>query len=443
MKKPAARRHAHTNSTSMIGMAHVPTIRGRDTEGVPMETSPVNKSEEFVLGLCKRSVLSLWCYNNPRGKEPGKELCDILVVCDPHVIIISVKEVLLKTSDNPSVEFNRWERKAVDASIKQIYGAERWLASASRVVRSDGEPGLALPPKADRKVHRIAVAFGGRDQVPIASGDSGKGFVHVMNETSLSEVLSELDTITDSTDYLAATEAFAAAGGSIIMEGSEADLLGMYLHNGRTFPSAANTMMIVMDDIWRNVQEKPEFKRRREADQESYYWDRLVEALSSPTAKPVGEFGAELSEFEIALRTMARESRFSRRGLGRSLREFLEKARTGKLRARLATALSGVIYVFFYSTDTDDHSFRAAELAARCMIARHEIGKGDTVVGIGVTQYMPGRGSASDLVYMKLPEWTAAHDAEAAKLKADLGFFRNPVKQHVHDDEYPSSTNAD
>jgi len=56
----------------------------------------VTNSEQFVYEVCQKSFLSLWSYVNPRGREPGKELCDVLVVCDPHVIVISVKEVVLK-----------------------------------------------------------------------------------------------------------------------------------------------------------------------------------------------------------------------------------------------------------------------------------------------------------------------------------------------------------
>jgi len=52
-----------------------------------MSDAPLNRSEAFVLGVCQQSFLSLWCYNNPRSK-PGKELCDILVICDPDVIVI-------------------------------------------------------------------------------------------------------------------------------------------------------------------------------------------------------------------------------------------------------------------------------------------------------------------------------------------------------------------
>jgi len=46
----------------------------------------MNKSEEFVSKLCEKTFLSLWCYRNPQGKDKGKELCDILVVCDPDKI---------------------------------------------------------------------------------------------------------------------------------------------------------------------------------------------------------------------------------------------------------------------------------------------------------------------------------------------------------------------
>ncbi|MEA2709674.1 MAG: hypothetical protein QOF78_2275 [Phycisphaerales bacterium] len=39
-----------------------------------MSDQTVNESEAFVLRLCQKSILSPWCYNNPRGKD-GDELC--------------------------------------------------------------------------------------------------------------------------------------------------------------------------------------------------------------------------------------------------------------------------------------------------------------------------------------------------------------------------------
>jgi hypothetical protein len=147
-------------------------------------------------------------------------LCDLLVICDPQVVVISVKEVRLK-GVGLVVGYGRWERRAVDASAKQIYGAERWLAPASHVIRKDGSPGLNLPPTERRKVHRIAVAFGGRGEVAIKSGDFGTGFAHVLSEHSFHEVMAELDTITDLVEYLTAKGNCAASGCSMVIEGSE------------------------------------------------------------------------------------------------------------------------------------------------------------------------------------------------------------------------------
>jgi len=59
----------------------------------------MNRAEQFVFQVCKRSFLSLWSYANPLGKN-FKELCDILVVCEPDIIVIIVKEVRVKKSDD-------------------------------------------------------------------------------------------------------------------------------------------------------------------------------------------------------------------------------------------------------------------------------------------------------------------------------------------------------
>jgi hypothetical protein len=160
----------------------------------------------------------------PTGKN-GKELCDILAICDPNVIIISVKDVTLKLGEDPEIDHARWERRAVDASVKQLYGAERWLTSAPQVTRSDGSLGLTLPPLSRRKTYRIAVAFGGRGEVVMKSN----GFVHVMCENSFSDLLTELDTITHLVDYLAAKEGCIASGCAIVVDGSVSNLLGTFI----------------------------------------------------------------------------------------------------------------------------------------------------------------------------------------------------------------------
>jgi hypothetical protein len=161
----------------------------------------VNQSEEFVYQVCRKSFLSLWSYANPQGKDPGKELCDILVVCEPDIIIISVKEIKIPDSGNMDIDINRWIKRAIDKSYTQIYGAERWLESASHVIKKDGSQGLPVPPLSERHVHRVAVALGSKGKFPILFGNFRKGFVHVFDEKSFWILLNHLDTITDFVTY--------------------------------------------------------------------------------------------------------------------------------------------------------------------------------------------------------------------------------------------------
>ncbi len=149
----------------------------------------LNSSEEFVHWLCRRTFLSLWSYASPRGKK-GKELCDILIVCEPDIVIISVKEISVKNSSAGGVAASRWSREAIAGSVKQIYGAERHLSGSDHVIRADGSDGLPLPQSSSRRIHRIAVAFGSEGDIPYTMGDFGKGFVHVMDERSIQIVLS-------------------------------------------------------------------------------------------------------------------------------------------------------------------------------------------------------------------------------------------------------------
>jgi len=160
---------------------------------------PLTPSEALVGELCRKSFLTIWTEPNPIAR-PGKELCGLLVVCGPHVVIISVTEVALKRTFHLDNDWTRWHKKAIEESSRQIYGAERWIRSANRVMRADQTPSLLLPDKSRLHIHRVALALGARGAVPYQQGDFGKGFVHILDDTSLRVVLRELDTISDFND---------------------------------------------------------------------------------------------------------------------------------------------------------------------------------------------------------------------------------------------------
>lgn len=396
----------------------------------------MNASEEFVYRVCKQSFLSLWSYANPQGKD-GKELCDILVVCEPDVIIFSVKEIKITDSGDVALDWSRWQKRAIEASCKQIYGAERWIERASYVSRQDGTQGLPFPIATGRRVHRVAVALGGEDKVPIHFGDFGKGFVHVFDETSFSIILNELDTITDFVAYLAAKEQLYSSDVLTLFEGAEEDLLALYLHNGRSFPGEYD-FFVLDDNLWEGFSSKDEYKAKKLADRESYAWDRLIETFCDDVLQGNLEFKAALSDSERAIREMARETRFERRILGSAFLEFLKLSSQKKVRSRMVTSPSGILYVFLAAPFDEDRQFRAAELGARCFIARGLNPDFKTVVGIATERYQAGNGFSLDLMYLHMPSWSEQDQANLEYAQKEFGYFARPQVRPIRADEYPS-----
>ncbi|MDS3861971.1 hypothetical protein RIF25_14295 [Thermosynechococcaceae cyanobacterium BACA0444] len=405
----------------------------------------VNNSEQFVYDMCSKSFLSLWSYINPQGKTSDKELCDVLVVCDPHVIVISVKDIQLKKTDNPSVDWKRWQRKAIEASIKQIKGAIRWLDQSEYVIQKDGSQGLKLPLQGERIYHRIAVAFGGKREVPISSHAEEDEFFHVLDEQSVFLLLRHLDTISDFANYLINKEAFLF-NTSTIINGGEENLLAIYLHNGRQFPSEVG-MMILEDDLWEGISNKPEFKAKLQRDTASYVWDRLIQILCQGGFNGEDWLGPDMSESELAIRVLVKENRFSRRMLGGAFNDFLELSKMGQLSSRCVQSISGVGYVFFAYDSDSTLEERKSELCARCYASLCQFQECFTVIGIGVNVpgQKPRHGYSSDLVFLQAQnnQWSEEDVRQAQHYRDKFGFFKNPNKTHCHEDEYPVTENTD
>lgn len=222
-------------------------------------------SERYLGKLCERSFLSLWSYpgvyrdQGPSpGKRDGKEVCDLLVVFENHVIIFSDKHCHFANSGNLQVDWGRWYRKAILKSAEQAWGAERWIRQFPSRLFLDRQctvpfP-IMLPDPADAIVHRIVVAHDGSRRCREELGGSGslmldssivgnahlgrpftighinpeKGYVHVFDDTTLHVVMSTLDTISDFTAYLTKKERFLT-GSRVVLAAGEEELLAVYL----------------------------------------------------------------------------------------------------------------------------------------------------------------------------------------------------------------------
>lgn len=394
-----------------------------------------NKAEDLVYRVCRHSFLSLWSYANPKKKPQGKELCDVLVVCEPDVIIFSVKQIKLTNSGRPQIDADRWRKKAIDESCKQIYGAERVLKQSTHVIKNDDSPGVHLPNAAALRIHRVAVALGGERQVSLPFGDFGKGFIHVMDEVAFLTLLEELDTIADFVAYLAAKEAFCTSQTKVLFDGPEENLLAVYLHRGRRFPDSQD-VTVVGDHLWAQVVAKEEYKRKQAANRDSYVWDQLIERFAQDFVEGDLEFATDPPNTERAFRQMAREDRFARRILGKSFKEFLDNSQ--KIRARMTKSPSGVVYVFLALPHGTPRNLRVAELGNRCFVARGLNPESTRVVGIATERYEKGKGFSLDLCDTLRPKWSEHDQKLMEAMQDEFGYFRKPKITNVAEDEYPN-----
>lgn len=319
---------------------------------------------------------------------------------------------------------------------KQIYGAERWLRSASHVLRADGSEGLPLPPADKMNIHRVAVAFGSKAHAPIRSMDFGKGFAHVFDDKAFEIILGELDTASDLFSYLNAKAAFVSGGPRVLLDGGEEDLLAVYLANGCVFPSATG-IVLVGSGIWDDFSARPEYIAKKKADEVSYLWDKLIDEVAGHALSGTLEFGPSLTDTELALRVMASEDRYQRRLLAKAFDDFLRQSATS-MRSRLAVSTSGTTYVFLATPHGADRRDRGVELMARCWAARGRFPANATVVGIATEQYQQGRGHSLDLFCMVKPAWTAEDQGALDVLLSTAPFFKGEMRLAFDEPEYPS-----
>ena len=82
--------------------------------------------------------------------------------------------------------------------------------------------------------------------------------------------------------------------------------------------------------------------------------------------------------------------------------------------------------------------YRAAELAARCLVARSKDGVGPIVVGIATEKPVPGKGHSLDVIYFEALELSETDLKKAQEFRNELGLFKNPRFTRQSGDEYPS-----
>lgn len=123
-----------------------------------IDVEPKTESERYLTSLGQRAFLSLWCYANVHTDEgktsatgDGKELCDLLVVFGNHILIFSDKACEFPTHPDLKVAWGRWYKRAVDKSVGQLIGAEKFLREHPDRLFLDKQCNVPFPQSCPRR----------------------------------------------------------------------------------------------------------------------------------------------------------------------------------------------------------------------------------------------------------------------------------------------------
>lgn len=451
--------------------------------------SPGATAAERYLGqLCEGTFLSLWSYpglyrdQRAGSQASGKEVADLIVVFENHIIIFSDKHCMVPASGDTRKDWTRWFRRAVQRSAGQAWGAERWLRQRSGRLFLDREckepyP-LPLPTISEANFHLVVVAHGIADRCsqmlggsgslmirndlkglaahekPFTIGDldPGRTFVHVLDDTSLRIVMETLDTIVDFTSYLERKEKLLRSG-QVVSAAGEEELLAFYLtrmgsdgEHDFGFPSDVPGI-VVFEGHWERFQRNPQRRAQVEANKISYVWDRLIETFNRHALRGSQYYVSPggIQSTERIMRFMAREPRLRRRMLGASLQGLLKKTppHLRASRVMLPSRPGDPYYVFVLFPQWAERSYedyrqvRANLLAAYCRVVKVRFPEAEDVIGIATE---PGTGSvrSEDAAYVDARAWTEEDEREARKEQKELNILVNTSEARTFTEkEYP------
>ena len=455
----------------------------------------ITPAERYLKLLCDRTFLSLWSYpglfrdQGVREQGIGKEICDLLVVFENHVVIFSDKDCDFPSTGGIKTDWGRWFRRAVFKSAKQAWGAERWMKSHPDRIFLDRECSqpfpIRLPHPEEASYHIVVVAHGceergrleiggngslivnstrtGRDHftldaeegAPFEIGDldPGKTFVHVLTDTSLDIVLKTVDTISDFTSYLTKKREFLRSGKSIFAC-SEQDLLAFYLkylndEGVHDFVVRSDASRVLIEcDQWDDFQSRPERMAQLEANGISYVWDALIERFNSHILTDTQYFTTQagIQHSEKIMRYLARECRTRRRSLAKSYCNTVERGRDGDRFTRYIVpgdpgaphyALMSLKMPRWLSYE-EYRSSRLELLRACCVCLKHKFPDAKDIVGIATEPLSEEENRSEDALYYDAREWSLEDEESAKQFSENFDILQGqPDLHHVREEEYP------
>lgn len=439
------------------------------------------ESERVLTRLAKKAFLSLWSYTNvytdegrASGKGDGKELCDLLVVFGNDVLLFSDKDCEYHANTDVKIAWPRWYKRAIEKSVKQLAGAEKFLRTFPNRVFIDKQcqaplP-VSLPDPGVARYFLIAVTRGAHDAARQFFGGGSSGsvmlnscirgkdhygtpfqigfplesgrFVHVLDEMTVDMLLEELDTVPDLVSYLACKEAFTSTPGVVVSISGEEDILARYmmtLHDDQhVLPEIPKNVgaVCLQEGDWEVYANSPQRATKREADQVSYLWDAIIEHHSqfirAGTAVTLPDYSTERVDHERIVRAMAQQTRLMRRRCGANLHYVLSRDGPEGVFARIhaSGAPSSLAFVFLATKRPYDMPYaeyretRMRYLATYCNALKESMPTLLEAIGVAAEPYSNNEASF-DFIHVDHSIPMSAEEQKAWRAMADeLGILR-------------------
>jgi hypothetical protein len=448
----------------------------------PLASEGLTEAERDLAKLCRRTFLSSWSYPNVHRAEPqanggviAKEVCDLLVVFEEHVVIFSNKDCVFPASGDADKDWSRWYRRAVEKSALQLYGAERLIRNRTALfvdAQLKRPLPLSLPDPGVMRVHRMLVAHGASARCRTALGGSGtliihpgtvgsahltsraqggrpfaigqvnpsKGYIHVLDDVSLVLLLRTLDTAPDLIAYLTKKEALVTSGRLGFAAGEEA-LLGWYLSDigpdgKHDFVGPGDAPIAVDESWWHRFATSPDAARKQAADEVSYLWDHNIELFAHHFRQGTADHLTDTDPASHAsiLRFFARENRTRRRMLAGAIMDMLKTTPRDMRRLRvLKPSRPGdphwVLLLVPFPRGISYRDYRDGRrgyLEACCMVTKLMYPEALDIVGFA-TETDRGAEGSEDAIYLDARVWTKELEDEARRLQRNLEILVKPT----------------
>ncbi len=343
------------------------------------------RGEDFIHWLCDGSLVSDFVFRSPAVKK-GKherELTDILVWFGSAVVVIQIKSADEQAhAQYDADQERRWCQKQAGSALGQVGGAFRALLKSAPTRLENARRGeVSWEPASVTQYFGLALVdhavVGGVGAHDVFEYGAQKCPSFLLSFNEFVTVLRELSTTPDLLRYLECRALFVQRSSS--PNPPELDLLATYKTDPEKFEKslARGDVPLVPDRAWAEYEAVANVAARREADQPSYFIDRVIDLCHQASSTPMrlgGGYPETTPEtsgrryVDISVE-LARMNRVERRMFGKYMLDKCHLAEAERRDRYFSVPGSGGLPIVFVAS-VDSKEDRARSLLALTILAK-------------------------------------------------------------------------